>query len=315
MLFRRVRDTVLSSTDRRQEPFTYGSIGGEEFYLNDGTRRTELARVAQTTPGGAGFQQVELAFCTGVKESTDIATIQNYLDQFPNGMCVSLAQSVLDKLGVHWSRQRTTVAARDPDTGSSSGTRAAVESKGTATSRVDQPSEETAKISTADGSKLGRDLQTQLKRVGCYSGAVDGKWTAKGKDALKDFVKYAKVSLSIDEPTVTALDAVTSKTERVCPLECDSDETEVNGRCVASKPSKPRQQQSAEPAPATAPNPRLSCAGPSRGRAVKTWAAKRCAGPWARWSSCAAMTPPRCGDRRGPVLTSTGPSTMFLPDL
>jgi hypothetical protein len=33
LLFRRVRDDVLVATAKRQEPYTYGSIGGEEVYL------------------------------------------------------------------------------------------------------------------------------------------------------------------------------------------------------------------------------------------------------------------------------------------
>ena len=33
LLFRRVRDSVLEQTDRRQEPFVYGSLGGEAIYL------------------------------------------------------------------------------------------------------------------------------------------------------------------------------------------------------------------------------------------------------------------------------------------
>ncbi|HET6521396.1 MAG TPA: caspase family protein, partial [Geminicoccaceae bacterium] len=34
LFFRRVRDTVLTATDGRQEPFTYGSLGAEPFYFN-----------------------------------------------------------------------------------------------------------------------------------------------------------------------------------------------------------------------------------------------------------------------------------------
>ena len=33
ILFRRVRDQVLARTGNAQEPFTYGSLPGEEFYF------------------------------------------------------------------------------------------------------------------------------------------------------------------------------------------------------------------------------------------------------------------------------------------
>ena len=48
MVFRRVRDRVLAATDRRQEPFIYGSLPGREFYFRDAaplsTSGTSLAR-------------------------------------------------------------------------------------------------------------------------------------------------------------------------------------------------------------------------------------------------------------------------------
>lgn len=38
MVFRRIRDRVLNRTERRQEPFIYGSLPGREFYFNDASR-------------------------------------------------------------------------------------------------------------------------------------------------------------------------------------------------------------------------------------------------------------------------------------
>jgi hypothetical protein len=32
-LFRKVRDTVMKATNNAQEPFTYGSLPGEQLYL------------------------------------------------------------------------------------------------------------------------------------------------------------------------------------------------------------------------------------------------------------------------------------------
>jgi uncharacterized caspase-like protein len=32
-LFRRVRDDVLAATERKQEPFVYGSLPGEDFFF------------------------------------------------------------------------------------------------------------------------------------------------------------------------------------------------------------------------------------------------------------------------------------------
>ncbi|MFD0934905.1 caspase domain-containing protein, partial [Methylobacterium trifolii] len=46
-LFRLVRDDVLTATDRRQEPFVYGSLPGDDFYFAEGI----AARPTEAAPG------------------------------------------------------------------------------------------------------------------------------------------------------------------------------------------------------------------------------------------------------------------------
>src|SRR4029077_16018717 len=77
-----------------------------------------------------------------------------------------------------------------------------------------------------------RSLQTALGKVGCYPGNVTGQWDAQGRAALAQFAKRAQVDLAVDEPTIAALTAVLVRTGRVCPLECDGDKVESNGKCV-----------------------------------------------------------------------------------
>jgi uncharacterized caspase-like protein len=38
IMFSKVRDQVLASTNDAQEPFTYGSLPGQEFYFKPATR-------------------------------------------------------------------------------------------------------------------------------------------------------------------------------------------------------------------------------------------------------------------------------------
>jgi len=85
----------------------------------------------------------------------------------------------------------------------------------------------------SDPAKLIRDLQTELKRIGCLDGAADGDWGNQSKRALKDFAHHAKLSIPNDEPTEDALRAAAAMKTRVCPVVCDGDEKLVNGRCVA----------------------------------------------------------------------------------
>jgi hypothetical protein len=86
---------------------------------------------------------------------------------------------------------------------------------------------------------LIRVVQTELKRVGCYSGGIDGQWGDRSREALADFAGFTKSSLPTDEPTSEALQAIAGQKSRVCPLQCSADENEVNGRCVArTNPNK-----------------------------------------------------------------------------
>jgi len=91
---------------------------------------------------------------------------------------------------------------------------------------------EAAVKSEADREALTRDLQTALNRVGCYRGEINGRWGTEGRAALARFAKVTKHGLAVDEPSQTALELVVARTERVCPLECDTGKIERNGKCV-----------------------------------------------------------------------------------
>jgi len=88
-------------------------------------------------------------------------------------------------------------------------------------------------LEPSDPAKLVRDLQTELKRIGCLDGAADGDWGNQSKKALKDFAHHAKLSITNDEPTEDVLRAAAAMKTRVCPVVCDGDEKPVDGRCVA----------------------------------------------------------------------------------
>jgi len=68
---------------------------------------------------------------------------------------------------------------------------------------------------------LPRQLQAELKRVGCKSGEIDDVWSASARKALSSFNDHAGTKLDVKLASVDALDAVRGKQGRVCPLECD----------------------------------------------------------------------------------------------
>jgi hypothetical protein len=102
--------------------------------------------------------------------------------------------------------------------------------------------------SVADTGAVARSLKTELKRVGCDPGTVDGVWGTQAREALAKFARLAKVSLSVDTPTAAALEALTGQKGRVCPLSCAAGEIQVNGKCIA-RPKVEQASRSSAPKP------------------------------------------------------------------
>ena len=120
LMFRHVRDSVLSSTGGSQRPFTYGSLSSQGTYLT-GRPAVESTVVSgqsgssggvPTEPNSGSF---ELAFWDSIKNSKDPADFQAYLTQFPSGTFTALARNNIERLKSATEEQkvpdRTQVAA------------------------------------------------------------------------------------------------------------------------------------------------------------------------------------------------------------
>ena len=75
-----------------------------------------------------------------------------------------------------------------------------------------------AAAATANPVDVARALQSELKRVGCFAGAVDGDWNTASRRSLDLFNKYAPAKLDTKLASSDALDTLHAKTARVCPL-------------------------------------------------------------------------------------------------
>jgi uncharacterized caspase-like protein len=86
LAFGRVRDEVLKSTGRRQEPFVYGSLGGQTIALVPQV-------VPPVDPNAEARRDYELAAQIGTKEAWN-----SFLSARGNGAYANLAHAALDKL-------------------------------------------------------------------------------------------------------------------------------------------------------------------------------------------------------------------------
>ena len=105
-LFRLVRDQVLQETGYRQEPFTYGSLSSEDFYLiaPDQHAKAPPPDVRSDSMDGGALdasfdpRQLDLAFWKTIETSDQVSDFQSYLDQFPHGTFANLAKSKMARL-------------------------------------------------------------------------------------------------------------------------------------------------------------------------------------------------------------------------
>ena len=88
-MFRKVLNTVLATTNGRQEPIVYGSLSDRSAHL---APRPGLA------PAQGLAAERELLFWESVKDSDNPWDLRAYLDRYPNGAFVILARSRLNRL-------------------------------------------------------------------------------------------------------------------------------------------------------------------------------------------------------------------------
>ena len=84
----------------------------------------------------------------------------------------------------------------------------------------------------AGRSELARSLQLELRRVGCFDGAINGKFDEPTRASLDQFIKQSAVQLPTADLSPDAVKAVRRFDKRVCPLACQPGERAEGERCV-----------------------------------------------------------------------------------
>jgi hypothetical protein len=84
-----------------------------------------------------------------------------------------------------------------------------------------------------DRVSLIRELQRELKRVGCYGGDVNGMWTTSSRLAMKSFTDKVNASLPIDNPDDVLLSLVRGHKDTACAAACPPGQAlNDKGRCL-----------------------------------------------------------------------------------
>src|SRR5262245_3318881 len=108
-VFKRVRVAVESATGRAQTPWEESSLKGDFYFVPP-------AGAAAKPAAPAPDQTVDLAFWNSIKDSTNPASFEAYLQQFPNGAFARLARlRVAEMSGAQSDRQSVPGASGHDD--------------------------------------------------------------------------------------------------------------------------------------------------------------------------------------------------------
>jgi hypothetical protein len=266
-----VRDDVLKNTSNRQEPYVYGSLGGDDVPLVP-ARAAAPASSAQADTR----KDYELALQIGNKDAFNA-----FLAQYPDGFYANLARLQLAKIAAEEARLAATEKARLAEqervrlategAQQTQQTKAAADAKAAEAARVaaekaqqaaqqqaaaaeqkrlaaekaaadksHDPKQDTKIAALPDPSapappspaELAKSVQTELRRVGCFTGSADGEWNKSSRRSLELFNRNAGTKLDVKLASLDALDAIKSKPVRVCPLICEYGSRADGDRCV-----------------------------------------------------------------------------------
>jgi uncharacterized caspase-like protein len=157
-----VRDDVLKNTSNRQEPFVYGSLGGDDVPLvaaKAAPPATAAPSAPALSPQAEARRAYELALQIGNKDA-----LNAFLAQYPDGFYASLARIQLDKIAADEAHAAATEKARLAEQErarlSAQGAQAAQQAKAEADARA----AEQARIATERAKQAAAEQAAEAER-------------------------------------------------------------------------------------------------------------------------------------------------------
>src|SRR6188472_292552 len=164
-----VRDDVLKTTSNRQEPFVYGSLGGEDVPLVPAPAKAAPTAPAPS-PQAEARRDYELALQIGNKSA-----LNAFLAQYPDGFYASLARLQLEKFAAEEARviatEKARLAEQERARLAAEGAQKAQQAKADA----DAKAAENARIAAEKAKQVAQDqaAAAEQKRVVAESAAAD----------------------------------------------------------------------------------------------------------------------------------------------
>jgi hypothetical protein len=226
-----VRDEVLRKTGYKQEPYVYGSLGGDDVPLVP----------AQPSANGPGpddprRRDYELALQVGTREAWGA-----FLARYPDGFYAELAKGQLNKIATEEARkvaaENAALAEQEKARLAADGAKKPEQYKAAAETKANDVQDKIAALSTPvppqpSQTDLVKSVQAELHRIGCLARAADGNWDFASQRSLTLFNKFASTKLDVTSATVDTLQVLRAKPSRVCPLICDKGYKAEGDTCI-----------------------------------------------------------------------------------
>ncbi len=231
LMMRRVRQDVIGETGGQQIPWQHSSLT-TPFVFNEQAPApvavqapVQVPQISARPSSTFSSSDIEIACWQSATTQGTKEAYQAYINKFPNGNFASLAKIKLN--------QFRRIAALNTQTAQPKQAMRNLEPPQPTT-----PSSlpETVNLSTAE---IARNLQTELARVGCRPGRVDGNWGRQGTRALARFNKQTGSSLPTGTPSLDAIKKVQSHKRNVCiaaiPTKIDNSKLKAKTKSKSKK--------------------------------------------------------------------------------
>jgi caspase domain-containing protein len=226
-----VRDDVLRKTGYKQEPYVYGSLGGDDVPLVPAKPGAN-----GPAPDDPSRRDYELALQVGTRDAWSA-----FLARYGDGFYAELAKGQLRKIATEEARkaaaENAASAEQEKVRTSAAGARKPDQDKAAAETEAHDVQDKIAALSPPvppepSQTDLVKSVQAELHRIGCLAKTADGNWDSASRRSLTLFNKYASTSLDATSATADTLQILRAKPSRVCPLMCDKGYKAEGDSCI-----------------------------------------------------------------------------------
>jgi uncharacterized caspase-like protein len=202
-----VRDDVLKITGNRQEPFVYGSLGGDDVPLVPALARIEPPASAPN-PQAEARRDYELALQIGNKSA-----MSAFLAQYPDGFYASLAKLQLEKFATEEARVAATEKARLAEQERARLATEGAQKAAQAKAEADAKAAEQARIAAEKAKQVAQDQAAAGEQKRAEAEKAAAEKAAAAKAAADSKVAAVTAAPARETPNLAALSSGAPQTE------------------------------------------------------------------------------------------------------